>query len=390
MTQEDIKELLKRYNAGTCTDQEKALLESWYLQFQGRDFDLDSSELELIKNYSWQEVVKPHQHKKKLPLWFQYAAAIIVFSIISIGFLFHNNKDTDQKSIAKKELIVNDLEPGGNRAILTLADGTKVSLDESANGIIAQVEGMKISKTSDGQVVYNIIKEAPFRKADEKFLRYNQITTPRGGQYQVILPDGTKVWLNAASSLKYPEQFDAKTRQVELSGEAYFEVNSQSTFKGERIPFIVNTTSQTVEVLGTHFNINSYDDEKAVKTTLLEGAVKVSSADHSMKHNKKAVYLKPNQQSILNKEVLNVVDANSEDVLAWKNGYFNFEKADIETVMRQLSRWYDVDIVYNGQVPSGTFSGKVQRDMTISKVLEILAFAQINFKIEGKKMVIFS
>jgi len=395
MKEEDIKELLIRYNSGLCTEEEKAVLESWYLQIKGRDFDLNDKELELLKNSSWQNIVnqlRSQKNKRKTFSWIPYAAVFLVIVSLSTSlFLLFNDKPYQDLTSVHENIIENDLIPGGNKATLTLADGNVISLNESANGIIAQVEGMKISKTSDGQIVYSITNRMSLKKEGESTIKYNRISTPRGGQYQIVLPDGTKVWLNAASSLKYPEYFDGNGRNVELLGEAYFEVNSQKSTLGENIPFLVSTATQTLEVLGTHFNINSYEDEGAVRTTLLEGSVRVSSNSNDRnKTGEISLVLKPNQQSVLSGKDFNVVNVNAEESVAWKNGYFSFEQASIETVMRQLSRWYDVEIVYNGNIPKGTFTGKVYRDMNISKVLEILAFAQVDFKIEGKRMIIFS
>src|SRR5690606_22892486 len=291
----------------------------------------------------------------------------------------------NQTEFSRQEILVkNDLTPGGNRATLTLADGRIVALDKSSNGLIAESERMKVNKTADGLIVYNLTKSS---QSKGKSPRYNVITTPRGGQFQIILSDGTKVWLNAASTLRYPENFESDRRNVELLGEAYFEVSNQKSDLGKTTPFLVHTALQTVEVLGTHFNINSYQDEGVEKTSLLEGSVKVTI---NSSESKKAVVLKPNQQSTLNGLTLDVSAIDSDEIVAWKNGYFSFEGANIEEVMRQLSRWYDVDIVYEGNIPEGKFTGKVYRNMNLSKVLDILYYAKVNFRIEGKKMFIFS
>ncbi len=394
MTNKEVEKLLEKYNAGKSSEEDKILLESWYLQYSGKDFDLQLEELSLLKEASWHHVDPQQQKiiiKQSTPsrIWLNYAAAILAVCIISLGLLFYFNPEQDLK-VPEIAIVNHDLSPGTHRATLTLHDGTVVSLDDSATGVIAQEQGVKISKTAEGQIVYLVTAKTNTTSKKEK---YNQITTPKGGQYQVILPDGTKVWLNAASSLKYPEQFDLQTRSVELHGEAYFEVKSRKSASGKNIPFLVKTFSQTVEVLGTQFNINAYDDENDVKTTLIEGLVQVSSQGSTKAiTSKKAntVLLYPNQQSVLTENAFNVLDVNAQESIAWKNGYFIFDHANLETVMRQLSRWYDVEIIYKGNSSSETFTGKFQRNMNLLKVLEILEFAQVKFKIEGKKMIIFS
>lgn len=390
MTKKNVKKLLEKYSSGSCTEAEKALLESWYLQFQGKDFDLDSEELLLIKEKSWSEIIKSTNKTRRKFSWFKYAAAIVVFSV---GLIFYFNDEAKLLLIAGKPMPPEDAMPGGKKATLTLHDGTSVLLDEVGNGKIAQMEGIQISKTDEGLIVYEI--QAKPAELGETDLKFNQISTPRGGQYQVILPDGTKVWLNAASSLKYPQRFTGNIRQVHLTGEAYFEVEPQELRRGVLKPFVVSAASQNVEVLGTHFNINSYEDERSVKTTLLEGSVIVSLPGNipgGKSTKSTAVELKPGQQSILRgtASYFDVVAVKAQESIAWKKGYFFFEQADFQTVMRQLSRWYDLDVIYKGTIPKGSFTGKVHRDMKLSKVFEILAFAQISFKIEGRKIIIFS
>ncbi len=393
MTNKEIEKLLESYNAGTCSEEDRMLVESWYLTYKGESFDLSVEELELSKETSWQRIApETHNHIEKYRnsrIWLSYAAAILAICFISLGLLFYLKNDQVLKS-TKITAMQNDAFPGTNRATLTLHDGTVISLDDSAQGVISQKKGVKITKTEDGQIVYVISGNTKKRNVK---LKYNQITTPKGGQYQVILPDGTKVWLNAASSLKYPEQFDLLTRSIELKGEAYFEVQSQKTISGKTIPFLVKTTSQIVEVMGTSFSVNAYEDEDATKTTLMEGLVQVSPRDVNQvgSQNKfETMRLKPNQQSVLTRHNFNLLEVNAEESIAWKNGYFNFDHADLETVMRQLSRWYDVEIIYKGNRSTETFTGKVQRNMNLLKVLEILEFAQVQFKIEGKKIIIFS
>jgi ferric-dicitrate binding protein FerR (iron transport regulator) len=209
----------------------------------------------------------------------------------------------------------------------------------------------------------------------------NTLTTPRGGQYEVMLPDGTKVWLNSASSLTYPVTFAGKERRVELTGEAYFEVA-----KNTSSPFFVKTSGQTVKVLGTHFNINSYEDEKCVKTTLLEGSVVITSDG-----NKQAVNLKPGQQSVNKAASFDVInEADIDEAVAWKNGKFLFRNTDLQTVMRQLSRWYDVDVEYQGTIAERHYRGRISRNVPVSQVFEILKTSGINFIINGRTIIVKS
>jgi transmembrane sensor len=233
----------------------------------------------------------------------------------------------------------------------------------------------QVSKKNDGLLAYQSNSTAPVSQ-----VLYNTISTPRGGQFEVALPDGTKVWLNAASSLRFPTAFTGKERDVELTGEAYFEVA-----KNKDLPFHVTSAGQVIEVLGTHFNINAYTDEKSIKTTLFEGSVRVAK-------NLKSAMLKPGEQSIVSNDDANTIriadDVDADEVLAWKNGKFYFNDADVETVMRQVSRWYDVDIEYKGKSSADRFTGNFTRDLNLSKTLKLLEFTGINFKIEGRKIIV--
>jgi ferric-dicitrate binding protein FerR (iron transport regulator) len=264
-----------------------------------------------------------------------------------------------------------DIAPGDNRAVLKLADGSTVLLDDAAEGELSRQANAVINKTADGQLVYE--NQAG---TDPAPLIYNTITTPRAGQYRLTLTDGTKVWLNAATSLQFPASFSGKERRVKLSGEAYFEVTKNSLQ-----PFIVETPRQTIEVLGTHFNVNAYEEETATKTTLLEGRVKVATGSSS-------AVLKPGQQAASGTNAIQVNEADTEEAVAWKNGYFKFNKADIQTIMRQLERWYDVEVEYRGAVPTDLFVGKINRSENISGVLRVLELSEVQFKIENRKIIV--
>jgi hypothetical protein len=263
--------------------------------------------------------------------------------------------------------------PGGNHAILTMADGSKIVLDSVQNGNI-QSGGATISKQG-GVLVYDGSSPA---KSATAAVAYNTLTTPRGGQYKLILADGSKVWLNASSSLHFPTAFTGKERNVELTGEAYFEVA-----KNKEKPFRVNVNGMQVEVLGTHFNVNAYADENSIKTSLLEGSVKIKRGDVSG-------LLKPGQQGILesNNNDLRIKEVNMDEVIAWKNGLFQFNGAGIKTIMLEISRWYNVEIVYSGKVPQRSFVGKISRDAALPDVLKILELSNVKFNVIGRKIIV--
>jgi len=275
-----------------------------------------------------------------------------------------------------------DLLPGGNKATLLLGDGSMVNLGTAQNGVIRQVAGTRINK-QDGRLVYSVFSTGPAGGTAATTAaaapETNTIETPRGGQYQVVLPDGTKVWLNAASSLTYPTAFTGKDRQVQLKGEAYFEVTDN-----KNKPFVVTVGEMRVNVLGTHFNVMAYDDETAIKTTLLEGAVKVTKGPASH-------LLQSGQQASLDRlsGVFKILDVNVEEVVAWKNGVFEPGGETIEPLMREMARWYDVDVEYQGNPTEQHFRGSISRSANASEVFKMLELTgAVHFTIEGKKVIV--
>jgi transmembrane sensor len=248
------------------------------------------------------------------------------------------------------------------------------------NGISAEQGQATINKKQDGELVYS--NERNLNK-DNDVVKYNIITTPRGGQYQLTIPDGSKVWLNAASSLKFPVRFSGVKRVVQLSGEGYFEV-AHVTAGGERVPFEVQVDNgMTVEVIGTHFNVMAYTEEKETKTTLIAGKVKVIKGA--------AVHLEPGQQALLSDAADNLRvkrDANVEEAIAWKNGRFKFDRTELGAVMRNLARWYNVEFEIDKNVPKKFFTGELSRQLKASEALSIVEFAGIHTKIEGKKIIV--
>ena len=300
------------------------------------------------------------------------AASVIGLLVLSGSLLFQRiNSDEIAKADQNENRFKDDVSPGGDKAVLTLADGSTILLNDAQNGTLGQQGNSKIIKL-DGKLTYD-----PAGKNSNEVL-YNTISTPNGGQYQLELPDGSLVWLNSTSSIHFPTSFVGKERRVEITGEAYFEVA-----KNRDIPFVVSVSGAEVQVLGTHFNVNAYKDENDVKTTLLEGAVKFV-------HGANAEMLKPGQQSQLSSNgTVNVVNnVDVERVVAWKNGLFDFESAEIEIVMRQLSRWYDVEIEYKGKTDD-LFIAEMRRNIKLSDALKALELTgKVKFDIQGKKIIV--
>ncbi|SDH03190.1 FecR family protein [Mucilaginibacter gossypii] len=361
----------------SATDAELASLihHAWdKLDDHGPLFDRSKSEdmlMQILRTNPEQSVAAPVKNNN-LP-WRRLGVAASFLLLVGFGAYIYSYQK--KQVIAKKNIAKihpkNDALPGGNKAILTLANGKTITLDSAQNGLLAQQGTTKINKTRNGQLVYetgtNV--DAPV---------INTVSTPRGGQYQLVLPDGSKVCLNSASSLSFPTRFTGKTREVTITGEAYFEVA-----KNPQMPFRVKSDNTTVEVLGTHFNIMAYNDEAEMKTTLLEGSVKIS--------NGTAIgILKPGQQAVLNKagklKVLNDVDVDDE--IAWKDGIFQFRDAGIDAIMRQAARWYDVKVAYEGKIPQREFTGRISRNVKASELMSMLGYAGVKFKIEDKRITI--
>jgi ferric-dicitrate binding protein FerR (iron transport regulator) len=295
------------------------------------------------------------------------AAAVLLLAVAGLWLMHSGGKKKEPAVVA----VAHDAAPGSNKALLTLGNGDTIHLDEARAGLVGQQGKTRLIKSVDAQLRYE-------GAGDEDNIQYNLLVTPRGGQYKLVLPDGTKVWLNAATALRYPTAFMGKDRVVELDGEAYFEVATDAAR-----PFRVDVKNGgRVDVLGTHFNIMSYADEPVARTTLLEGAVRVSKGD-------KNAVMRPGQQARVGKDgSLVVVSADVDEAMAWKNGLFKFEEADIEQVMRQLSRWYDLQVVYTQGVPKDRFQGEMYRDVNLSKIVKILEASGVHFRIEGKKLLV--
>jgi transmembrane sensor len=391
----DIAMLLKKHIHNELTDDERRTLNNWIEESnENRQVFNEMTNQDSLRDAMQEFYAFTRDHVQEPPAavvdmhpgktnWIKYllaAAAVIV--TVSLVWLFAINRTGRQVSFTDTatEKMTPDILPGGNKAVLTLADGSTIKLDDARNGVIAE-QGKTVINKKNGELVYNEGKV----KVPDNTIAWNTVTTPRGGQYQLSLPDGSKVWLNAASSLRFPVSFSGEKRIVELEGEAYFEVAPSSGKNGKR-PFIVEVNGMEVEVLGTHFNIMAYTDEPDTKTTLIEGSVKVSNGS-SM------AMLKPGQQALMktgttatgiriNKE------ADITEAIAWKDGNFQFNNADLQTVMRPIARWYDVNVSYEGQLPEKRFTGRMSRNMKASEVLSGIEFIGAHFKIEGKKIVV--
>ena len=318
-----------------------------------------------------------------IPRWRWYAAVASVLIVFVSGILFWSyiRKGEHKPAVAAvmKGTIPNDVQPGGNKAILTLANGSTVTLDNAQNGSLGVQDNMKIVKKANGLLAY----EKDGKASENAQPLYNMISTPRGGQYQVVLPDGSKVWLNASSSLRFPTDFTKTERTVEISGEAYFEIVKDAS-RPFKVSVLTSKGHQAVEVLGTSFNVMAYNDENMVQTTLVDGAVKVENG-------KMENLLEPGQQaqSAMDAQNMRIVqDADVAAAIAWKNGYFKFNKESLQTVMRQLARWYDVDVSYIGSQDERVFWGGMERDLPLSSVFKILEKSGVQFSIEGKRVIV--
>ncbi|MBE9666836.1 DUF4974 domain-containing protein [Mucilaginibacter boryungensis] len=333
-----------------------------------------------LRHLQQQIAFSKKSEKTSRSVWYRIAAAASIIITFSIGgyFAFHKSSNTEANKVAVKPL-VNDIAPGSNKAILTLANGAKVVLAQSQNGLLLKQGSALVNKTGNGNLVYTASTVA-----SNTAVVYNTLNIPYGGQYKVTLQDGTQVWLNAGSSLRYPTAFTGNERNVELSGEAYFEVA-----KNKDKPFIVSVHTASnipmnVKVLGTHFNIMAYADEDYNATTLLEGSVKVDyGAENAL--------LTPGRQAMLIKASgkLKTKIADTEQVIAWKNGYFLFDNDKIESIMRKISRWYDVEVAYKGDVSRKAIGGSVSRFKNVSEVLKMLELTgAVHFKIEGRRILV--
>ncbi|OOQ60303.1 FecR family protein [Mucilaginibacter pedocola] len=369
MEKEHLRELFKKYKAGTCTEEEKALLEAWYLQYNEQGLDISSKKIKAIGERIFRELPGNEHAFIKIGLQLAAAAAAIGIAItIALNIFFSASEELKMSNTPK-------ILPGKNTALLTLANGQQIGLDTASNGNIVRQQGFAITKAANGLIIYKSI-----HGTDEPTTTgMNAIATPKGGQWQVKLPDGTTVRINSASSLQYRANLiNGRYREVYLKGEAYFEVA-----KDRNHPFIVKTAGQQIEVLGTHFNVNAYPDEPDTRTTLAEGSVKVTTVSGNSRT------ISPGHQAILTNGNITVDQADTDDILAWTKGSFHFHDENIREIMRQVARWYDIEVIYNANAPQHGLNGRISRSKELSQVLQALeATGSVHFKQEGRRITV--
>lgn len=400
MTQEELRVLIEKYLTDDLSQQEFQLLWSALEEPENKEIWMDmirqvwenpvyhglsddhikQNALEKLRPLLTEVVIPPvvSERKPLLVRWLAtggawWAAAVFVVICGVGGYFFFLRQPQQQLANRSNTTVENEVAPGTNKALLTLNDGSTVALDSAGNQLIRQ--GNTTIRQQNGLLQYKT-------SGTTAGIAYNTLTTPRGGQFKLVLPDGTKVWLNAASSVRYPTAFTEKERRVKITGEVYFEVA-----KNAAMPFMVDVNSSTeVEVLGTHFNINAYKDEAAINTTLLEGKVRVNA------NQQPGIVLKPGQQARLgtNGALQLFKDVDTSQVIAWKDGWFQFHLANLPEVMRQVSRWYDVEVKYQGDITDVIFEGRIQRDLTLAQVLKILEKYHVHFHVEAKTITVLA
>lgn len=381
MTANEYTELYERYLAGKATPQEIEILLSHQDKFDIAKFDneeriVDQDEIKArIYGQIVQQANVAQPESKSGKLWWPVAASLLLLSAAGIIFIKKHhpivNKKVQELAIQHQRIL-----PGTNKAVLILGNGETIDLNAAANGQIAGTGNVKVKKLKEGQLKYD---PGVTGNNGSQEISFNTLVVPKGGQYEVTLPDGTSVWLNSASSLKYPTAFTGKERHVELTGEAYFEVA-----KNKARPFTVSAGKVDVRVLGTHFNIMAYPDEPASKTTLLEGAVVLSD-------RKQQLELVPGQQGIATSgnQPMELKTVNVQDAIAWKKGYFSFRKENIESAMRKIARWYDVDVTYQGKMSHKMLGGSVSRTQNIDEILAYIELTGIaHFELKGRRIIV--
>jgi len=393
-----INSLFNRYKEGVATSEDMAFLEIWYIE-HNKDFSRVLSDIEVAERLAEVKSKLPIDKSIDLPtvktgvrLWpGLIAVASLLIAIITIFYFIGNSKS--EIEILHEAAVNAGIAPGGNKAILTLASGKKIVLTDATNGNIVNESGITITKTQDGKVVFKV--NNPESTSEKTNVKWNTIETPKGGQYQIVLPDGSNVWLNAQSTLKFPSIFSSGMRKVEVSGEAYFEITKKFiTRNAERLPFVVVSGLQEIEVLGTRFNVNNYKDEEAVKTTLLEGSVRIrypkSNSNYPGAADAKSLILKPGQQSNMTKSGnIKVESVDAQQAVDWQKGYFEFHDENVYEIMRKVARWYDINVIYEPGLPMNGMGGSLSRFQDVSKVLEIMqSTGLVKFKIEGKKIYV--
>lgn len=381
MTDEEFKKLAAKCQDGTATEAEQEAFDRAYRQLQGRHREWAAESMgdeETVKEKIYAGLmVDVHQSQRSRTdsrAIYKYLAAASVIAILSATGYFMFHKQPPVQPVARVKII--DLSPGENKATLTLAGGQRISLTKDMTGQLSRQSGMDVRVAAGGTVTYTHAKD---NQTKDTATTFNTLSTQKGEQFSLVLADGTEVTLDAASSITFPVTFDGRERKVIVTGQVYLKVTHNA-----RQPFVVSVGDQIIRDIGTEFNIDAYADEGDIKTTLLQGSIKVSKATAS-------VVLQPGQQALSNDDegkITVLKNADLESAVAWKNGLFEYDNADIQTVMRQFARWYNVDIQYEGAVPQREFSGKMQRSLTAVQALDLLSFTRIHFRIEGKKIIV--
>lgn len=392
MNNKRLNDLINKNNTKQATSEEREELAYWYTVFKNRNSTNKLSKEEKAIKYKriWDKTIHDPQlapllsNSKSLyksPAFFWAAATVaIIFATIAYFSLFQYEKTISPSNFTS----IKDIEPASQKAILVLSDGSTINLNELEEGKSIEQAGVSITKTPNGVITHSSLSKSTNES------KINTIRTPRGGQYNLVLPDGTLVWLNAESSLSYPSTFSKSERRVNLTGEAYFEVvakysSNSKKISSEKTPFIVSTKEQEIEVLGTHFNVKSYTDEEQTTTTLLEGKVRVTGLNNNSKSTQGRI-LNVGEQAIWKNNKLNIAKVNINKAIDWKDGKFIFSGDNIKTIMTNISRWYNIDVSYQGDVSNINFEGSISRYETIGEVLRKLELTgTVQFKIVDAK-----
>lgn len=390
MSKEEFLQMLEKYRKGCATEEEEAFLLAYYELFESGQERTDLKDAEEVRRL--RESIKSEIDLRaaaltevgsggsKQRMLYRYSAWLVAatFLIFSSLYFFESRKPAQVAKISPTARVQKSsrIVPGSYQATLTLGNGEIVRLDDQHTGLIRQQDGVSVQKPENGHLVYNAGKITNAAN--------HTVSTPRGGQYQLTLSDGTSVWLNAATSIRFPAVFSDTIRSVELRGEAYFEVAHDANR-----PFQVRSDGQLITVLGTRFNVAAYSDEPSTRTTLLEGKVKVMTmSPQGQQRTGEGKILKPGQQSLLTGGLMQIADVDPENSVAWKNGYFRFDKADIRSVMRQIARWYDVEVEYRGKAGADLFAGEIKRDEDIANVLRIIQLNNVDVRVSGRKIIV--
>jgi len=382
---EDLVTVINKYLEGTATPKEVEQVNLWYGSFNDEEIEVPTNNLDMENltdtrlKLRLQEVVN-HSYSQETKIVFlrrtwltRVAAAAAIIFIISTGTYFFLHRSTDTPLVKRSERIKDNPARLKNKVVLTLQDGSKISLTDVAKGEVIKQNGFTVTKAADEQLVYQLLNSS----SKETRSALNKIETPHGGQVRVTFPDGSTVWINASSSFQFPVLFSDTEFNTDLKGEAYFEVKPNKLRK-----FRVRSGMQITEVLGTRFNICAYPDEPSVSTTLLEGSIRITD----LRYNRSQL-LKPGQHATLNK-TLQVSNSEDQDAIAWTQGFFHFNNADIKTVMRELERWYGITVRYEGALTSQNFEGSIDKKLTLQQVLGILEKSEVHFKVKGKEVIV--